>query len=210
VAFYRTFGANLGNEKEFLAGATVWRSLERKLVKTDGKKKAPKAPWRCPKCGREFATKLAFHSCGNYTLEGYLEGKNPEGIALFQRLIELAKSMGPIQVSPVKTQVSFRLRTTFMMAFVAGRRIGGYLFLSKPSPSPCFRKIASASANRHVHVFQVSDAQTLQSELAQHLREAINYAGDKEKDTVDAVEKGAARIGDEINALYREERARMR
>lgn len=177
-------------------------------MKTKEKKKASKGPWRCPKCGREFATKLAFHSCGNYTLEGYLEGKNPEAIALFNELVALTKSLGPVTVSPAKTQICFRLGTTFMMASASGRRVTGWLFLSRPTPSPCFKKIASASANRHVHVFQFSDAQVLRGEFAQHLRAAIMFAGDKNPEA--PVEKSATHIGEEINALYREERARIR
>lgn len=177
-------------------------------MKNSAKTKAPKGPWRCPKCGREFATRLAFHSCGNFTLEGYLEGKNPAAILLFNELVELSKSMGPITLSPAKTQISFRLTRTFMMVFIAGRRIGGWLFLSKPTPSPCFRRIASASANRHVHHFQIADVQILRGEFAPHLRDAIAFSSDK--DLATPVEIKAGGIGEEINALYREERARMR
>jgi hypothetical protein len=173
-------------------------------VKAQAKTTKQKAPWRCPKCGREFAQRLAFHSCGNYTVEGYLEGKNPAAVALFQMLVKTAQTYGPITLSPAKTQVSFRRDVTFMMVSVAGRRIAGYLFLRRAVEAPCFRKVRAVSANRHVHQFQFSDESSLRGEFEQCLAEAINGAGESKETS--AKKSSAPCIGEEINALYRQAR----
>lgn len=113
--------------------------------------------WRCPKCGREFAQKSAYHGCGNYTVEGVLQGKNPVAVGLFEALVKTAKELGPISLSPSKTQISFRVNRTLLMVQVSGRQLTGYLFLGRPAPAPFFRKIVAASANRHVHLFKIGD-----------------------------------------------------
>lgn len=178
-------------------------------MKTKPKDKPAKGPWRCPKCGREFAQRLAFHSCGNFTLEGYLEAKNPSGVALFQTLTQTAQGLGQITLSPAKTQVSFRgARTTFMMVFIAGKRVGGYLFLRRSIASPIFRKVHAASANRHVHHFQFDNPKVIQGEFAQYLREAIAQAGPEDDESETKTKTGKeAPIGEQINQLYRTVRA---
>jgi hypothetical protein len=170
-------------------------------VKAAAKSKDGKKSWRCPKCGREFPRKSAFHSCGQFSVEGYLEGKNPEAVQLFNTLVDIAKSFGEFTLAPGKTQISFRRRVNFLMVSVSGKRIMGYLFLNRPASLPCFKKVVASSANRHVHVFQISDPATLRGEFAQLIGEAMQDSSDEEAST-----KSPLRIGEEINAIYRQAR----
>ena len=167
------------------------------------KSKKAKSGWRCPKCGREFPRKSAFHSCGQFTVDGYLEGKNPEAVRLFHTLVETAKSFGEFTLSPGKTSVSFRRRVNFLMVSVSGKRIMGYLFLNRPVNLPCFKKIVASSANRHVHVFQISELATLRGEFTQLIAEAMHNSGDEEETSKT---KATPCIGEEINAIYRQAR----
>jgi hypothetical protein len=174
-------------------------------VKANQKVSKAKAPWRCPKCGREFARRSAYHSCGNYTLEGYLEKKNPQAVALFNQLLETAKSLGPITISVGKTQVSFRMRTTFMMVDVTGRKLCGYLFLHAAHPAPFFRKVKAVSANRYVHIFHIDDPEMIRGEFGKLVAEAI--AENSETDEGDVKPEKEARIGEQINSIYRDLRS---
>jgi hypothetical protein len=165
----------------------------------------PVKSWKCPKCGREFARRSAYHGCGQYTLEGHLEGKRPEAVALFNELLATAKQFGPIIVSPVKTQVTFRVQTTFVMVALSGRQLVGYLFLNREAPAPFFKKITAASARRFVHHFRITDASTIRGQFSDLLKEAITsqcqgITESKNKETRPLT------VGEEINALYRSER----
>jgi hypothetical protein len=31
--------------------------------------------WTCPKCGRRFVSRNLWHACGDYSVEGFLQGK---------------------------------------------------------------------------------------------------------------------------------------
>jgi hypothetical protein len=165
----------------------------------------PVKTWKCPKCGREFARRSAYHGCGQYTLEGYLTGKRTEALALFHELLACATQSGPVMVSPVKTQVTFRVRTTFLMVALNGRQLVGYLFLTREVPAPFFRKITAASARRFVHHFRITEVSTIRGPFSELLKEAIT-AQTQEISVAKRKEARTLTVGEEINALYRSER----
>ena len=169
----------------------------------------PKPPWTCPKCGREFASKSAYHGCGNYSLEGYLAGKNAAGVALFNSLAAEAKKNPAVTLRAAKTQITFRVRANFMMVAVSGRGIQGYIILPRAVPKPYFKKIVAASTRRHAHLFRIDDARALE-DFIQLLPEAIELVSNQEK--VESKPKAARHlsIGEEINAIYRAERPQSR
>jgi hypothetical protein len=168
-------------------------------------------PWRCPKCSREFARYTAYHSCGNYTVEGHLAGKNPAGVALFNNLLAMIQKLGDVQISPAKTQIGFKAGPTFMAVAVSGRQLHGYLFLPRAASAPVFRKVVAASARRHIHHFKITDAAMLSGVFAECLAEAFAFAGGNETPTKGDTASSAAAvepaIGEQINALYRKNRA---
>lgn len=162
-------------------------------------------PWRCPKCGREFAQKSAYHGCGNFTVEGYLAGKNPAGVALFHLLAEAAQKFHGVTISPAKTQITFRVRSNFLMVAVSGTGIHGYIFLPSAVPKPYFKKIVAASARRHAHQFRITDAAALKNDFIRLLPDAIALVSD----SIEEPRKSSSHessIGEEINALYRADR----
>lgn len=166
-----------------------------------------KPPWKCPKCGREFASKSAYHGCGNYSVEGYLAGKNPAALALFNSLAAAAKKFPDVTLRAAKTQITFRVRANFMMVAVSGRGIQGYIALPRAVPKSYFKKIVAHSSRRHGHLFRIDDPHSL-NDFAQLLPEAIAMVSDAEIEiaTVAAPKKKSPRklsIGHEINSLYR-------
>ena len=42
------------------------------------------ALWKCPKCGRRFANRNQWHSCGSYTVAQHTAGRDPHVIALYE------------------------------------------------------------------------------------------------------------------------------
>jgi hypothetical protein len=162
-------------------------------------------PWRCPKCGREFAQKSAYHGCGNFTVEGYLSGKNPAGVALFHLLADAAQKFHRVTISPAKTQITFRVRSNFLMVAVSGAGIHGYIFLPSAVPKPYFKKIVAASTRRHAHQFRITDPATLKNDFIKLLPNAVALVSDFVEERAKASLHKTS-IGEEINALYRAER----
>ena len=174
-------------------------------LKPMAKSAKPGKSWNCPKCGREFARRSAYHGCGRYTLEGYLEGKRPEAVALFNELVSQSKEFGSIIISPVKKQVTFRVQTTFLMVALSGKQLVGYLFLNREAPAPFFKKITAASARRFVHHFRIAQVSVIRGQFAELLREAITVQSEERPESRQKVTVPLT-VGEEINALYRSER----
>ena len=162
-----------------------------------------KKSWRCPKCGREFAARSAYHGCGNYTVEGYLAGKNPAGVALFNTLANEAQKLPGVTLAAAKTQISFRVRANFMMVGVSGCGIQGFILLPRAVPKPYFKKIVAPSSRRHGHLFRITDATAL-NDFMTLLPEAVALLSDPPAEPKRTSRKLS--IGQEINALYRSER----
>src|SRR5690242_8508388 len=136
-----------------------------------------KPPWKCPKCGREFASKSAYHGCGNYSVEGYLAGQNPAALALFNALAAAANNLRDVTLRAAKTQITLRVRANFLMVAVTGRGIQGYIALPRAVPKPYFKKIIAHSTRRHGHLFRIDDPQSL-ADFTQLLPEAIAMVSD--------------------------------
>jgi hypothetical protein len=168
-----------------------------------------KREWTCPKCGREFASRSAYHGCGNYSVEGYLAGKNPAALALFNSLAAVAKKFPDVTLRAAKTQITFRVRANFLMVAVSGRGIQGYIALPRAVPKPYFKKIVAHSTRRHGHLFRIDDPRSL-NDFIQLLPEAIAMFSGTENEAEAQPEKKSPRkklgIGHEINSLYRAER----
>ena len=128
--------------------------------------------WRCPKCGRAFANRNQWHSCGIYRVDDLLAKADPKVADLYRRFERMVRRCGPVTVSPTKTSIGFKVRTTFAgVAFEAeGLRVG--VLLARRLESPRFVKVASFSPRNHEHVFRIRDSRDLDDEVQSWLREA--------------------------------------
>jgi hypothetical protein len=138
-------------------------------------------------------------------VEGYLAGKNPVGVGLFEVLAAELKRFPEVVISPAKSQIMFRVRSNFLMVAVSGIGIHGYLFLPREMARPYFKKIVRASSRRHAHQFRIVDTATLQNDFMKLLPEAIGLVSEveEEADKVEGQVESGKRIGEEINAVYR-------
>jgi len=54
-----------------------------------------------------------WHACGDYSVEGFLEGKGDRARELFDGFERLIAACGPYEVAPAKTRVAFMARVRF-------------------------------------------------------------------------------------------------
>src|SRR6202165_1298359 len=92
--------------------------------------------WTCPKCGRGFANRNQFHFCSDVRLEDHFAGREPEVVATFRRLIEVAEMSGPVKVLPEKTRIAFQVRMSFAAFSLRRRWIDGHVVLARRLESP--------------------------------------------------------------------------
>jgi uncharacterized protein DUF5655 len=128
--------------------------------------------WICPRCGRGFANRNQTHSCGLGSLETHLAGRDPEVVAIFWRLVELAERIGPVTVLPEKTRVAFQVRMSFAAVTPRRRWVDGHVVLARRLEHPRFRRIDSFSPRNHVHQFRLARLDEVDDEVAAWLAEA--------------------------------------
>ena len=55
-----------------------------------------------PRCGRRFVGRNMWHACGDYSVEGFLDGKGARARDLFEGFERLIAACGPYEVAPAK------------------------------------------------------------------------------------------------------------
>jgi hypothetical protein len=122
--------------------------------------------WTCPQCGRRFANRNQRHACGTYSVESFLEGKSPNAVRLFNRLVELTESCGPVTFAPAKTRIGFQARTIFAAVNRLSKgTLAAHVVLARRLDSPRCSRIESRSATSHVHRFQINHLDELDDEV---------------------------------------------
>jgi hypothetical protein len=136
--------------------------------------------WKCPRCGREFANTNQPHSCGKYTVDDFLRGKDAVSVALYRRFEALVLSCGSVRIAPARTRIGFQVR----MIFAAVNKLSdgvldAHVVLARRLENPRFRRIESLYERAHVHHFRIHSLDQLDDEVQSWLREAYK-AGDQE------------------------------
>ncbi|HEV2894789.1 MAG TPA: DUF5655 domain-containing protein [Actinomycetota bacterium] len=128
--------------------------------------------WTCPRCGRSFANRNQSHACGPLDLDRHLAGKDPEVVAIFHRLVELAEANGPVTVLAEKTRIAFQVRMSFAAFTLRRRWVDGHVVLARRLEHPRFRRVESFTPRNHLHQFRLERLDEVDEEVAAWLAEA--------------------------------------
>jgi hypothetical protein len=126
--------------------------------------------WTCPKCKHKFFNKNQQHSCGNYTVEDYLNGKSEKVIELFPYFISEYKKIGNFELHPVKTRVALLTQMRFCSINRLGKDfIDVHLVLTKFYNNLCFYKVDNLSNRFFIHHFKIYNKSDINPELRKYM-----------------------------------------
>jgi hypothetical protein len=128
--------------------------------------------WTCPTCGRSFANRNQSHFCSQVSLDAHFNGREPQVITTFEKLLESARRSGPVTVVPEKTRIAFQVRMSFAAFTLRRRWIDGHVVLARRLESPRFRRIDHISPGNQVHVFRLTEPSQVDEEVSAWLAEA--------------------------------------
>jgi hypothetical protein len=135
--------------------------------------------WRCPRCGRPFANRNQSHACGQGDLDALFARAEPQVRATFDRVLEVARRCGPLEVVPERTRVALQVRMSFA-AFTPRRRwLDGHVVLARALPAERFRRVDTLSPRNHVHAFRLSGPQEVDAEVGAWLAEAYDVGAQR-------------------------------
>jgi hypothetical protein len=135
--------------------------------------------WTCSNCGRSFANRNQFHFCSDVKLDAHFAGREPQVIAIFERLLAAAQECGPVIVLPEKTRIAFQVRMSFAAFTLRRQWVDGHVVLARRLESPRFRRIDVISPRNQVHVFRLSDPSEVDAEVEAWLAEAYSVGVQK-------------------------------
>jgi hypothetical protein len=143
------------------------------IMKGHSQKVRMRPLWRCPKCSRRFANRNQEHSCGRYSVEDFLRGRDPGAIALYRAFERLVLGLGPILLAPAKTRVGFQARMIFAAVNQLSRdKLQAHVVLARRLECSRFTRIETISMHNHVHHFMIERVDELDNEVLGWLREA--------------------------------------
>lgn len=128
--------------------------------------------WQCPKCGRAFANRNQSHACGRYQLAHHFRNKPPEIRTLFDHVVAVVRTLGPVRVLPEKTRIAFQVRMSFAQVTPRRHWLDGHVVLARRLEHPRFRSIQTISPRNHVHVFRLFEPRDIDRDFRGWVAEA--------------------------------------
>jgi hypothetical protein len=136
--------------------------------------------WECPKCGAKLITRNLSHSCGDYSVEKFLNGKGERARSLFYLFVRLIENCGPFHVAPAKTRVAFMALVRFASVNrVSDGSIDVHFVLPHEIKSPRFRRVEHL-ANCCVHHLRITSNDEFDLELQDWLKVSYREYGQRE------------------------------
>jgi hypothetical protein len=111
------------------------------------------------------------------SVEAYLEGKDPDAVALFRRFEELVVRCGPSEPAPRSSIVYWKRSRVFVGAYIERRRLELNVDLLREAEHPC--RLAAFPTTKRVitHRLRITDPAQLDDSLAALVGEAYAEVG---------------------------------
>jgi hypothetical protein len=126
------------------------------------------------------------HSCGVYDLDHHFAGKPAAVRALFDRLVEAARAIGPFKVESQKTRVVFQVRVRFLAVTPRRHGLRGHVWLTRSAPGKPVVRIERLMPRCHLHHFLIEREEDVDA-LLPRMREAYRVGEQKHLDAARTV-----------------------
>ena len=133
--------------------------------------------WRCQKCFAQFAVRNQSHSCGHYSIDGFLEGKPQRLVQLYNDFIREYRKIGEFTLHPVKTRIALLSKVRFASINKIGNDcLTGHLVLTRRADKKSlFFKIDNLENRFFVHHFRLHSIDEIDKTFVECMREAYDY-----------------------------------
>jgi hypothetical protein len=123
------------------------------------------ALWSCPKCGAKLVARNLSHSCGDWSVDRFLDGKSESERALYDAFSAAIARCGPYHLAPAKTRVAFLAQVRFASVNRISRgTMDIHFVLPSALASPRFRRVEQVG-KLFVHHVRVTDVADIDDEL---------------------------------------------
>lgn len=130
--------------------------------------------WICPKCKQKFVNTNQWHSCGQNTVEKFLENKTEKALELYYQIIKEFEKFGDFELHPAKTRIALNKKMRFASINKLGKDFldGHLVFTQRFDKTLCFHRIDTVTNTAHVHHFRIHSSKDLTEELKDYMKMA--------------------------------------
>jgi hypothetical protein len=111
------------------------------------------------------------------SVEEYLEGKDPDAVALFRRFEDLVERCGPSEPAPRSSIVYWKRTRVFVGAFIERRRLELNVDLLREAEHPCVIAAFPHTKKVITHRLRITDEAQLDDALAALVAESYEEVG---------------------------------
>ena len=121
--------------------------------------------WNCPECQQKFRNNYQSHSCGQGTVQSFLQGSSEISLSLYNHFIETYKKIGEFDLNPAKSRNVPATRLRFAEVNKLGRNYsdGQLVMLNDYSPSALFHRV-DKFGNSFVNNFRLKELKDINAE----------------------------------------------
>jgi hypothetical protein len=134
--------------------------------------------WTCPYCDREFSRAGQSHVCVPGGTEADAFRAHPDQFAIYQRLMDHIRGLGPVHVDAVKVGVFLLSDRKFAEIRPKARGLAVYLMLSQAVDHPSVRRSERIAANRIWTTIRITDLSEVDDALLEWITVAYDEATD--------------------------------
>jgi len=134
-----------------------------------------------PKCKNKFYNKNQTHSCGNFTVDNFLDGKPKKAIELFNYILSKYRKIGDFELHPVKTRIALLTKIRFCLINKIGPDfIHVHFVLTEPYfENLCFYRIENLSNRFFIHHLKIYNRSDINSEVMKYMKHAYHVGNRK-------------------------------
>jgi hypothetical protein len=128
--------------------------------------------WTCPQCKHKFYNRNQAHSCGHYTVEGFMSGKSEIAQKLFEAFLGSYSKIGEFDLHPVKTRVALLTKMRFASINKLGKDfLNGHLVLTELYPDDeIFYKIDNLANRFYIHHFRLEKIKDINKQMRIYMK----------------------------------------
>jgi uncharacterized protein DUF5655 len=111
------------------------------------------------------------------TIESYLQGQDPDAVALFRRFQQLVEQCGPSDPALRRTIVYWRRKRIFAGAYIERRRLELNIDLLRDAEHPCLLAAFLTTKRVITHRLRITELDQLDQSIAALVAEAYEEVG---------------------------------
>ena len=128
--------------------------------------------WTCPDCGRTFRNTNQDHSCVVIDLELHFVNKDQNVKDTFEKIKDIAMSLGNVKINSVKNAILFQAKSQFLAVKPKKNILDTEFVLDEPVEGFPIHKTVQANKTKWAHFVRLESPEEVDEQLISWIKRA--------------------------------------